>query len=70
MLTYLGRQRFQLNDGGKYPECGFVGYNLRHSEIQNFVNRWEQLYVTDDVFKLLEISFIILSILNYTNLYS
>ena len=54
MLTYLGRQRFQLNDGGKYPECGFVGYNLRHPEIQNFVNRWEQLYVTDDVFKLLE----------------
>ena len=54
MVTYLGRQRFELNDGGKYPECGFVGYNLRHPEIQNFVNEWEQLYVTDNVFKLLE----------------
>ncbi len=54
MLTYLGRERFELNDGGKYPECGFVGYNLRHPEIQNFVKDWEQLYVTDNVFKLLE----------------
>ena len=54
MLTYLGRENPILNDGGVYPECGFVGYNLRHPEIQNFVNDWEQLYITDDVFKLLE----------------
>ena len=54
MLTYLGRENFDLNDGGKYPECGFVGYNLRHPEVQNFVNEWEQLYTTDNVFKLLE----------------
>ena len=54
MLTYLGRERFELKDGGKYPECGFVGYNLRHPEVQNFVNEWEQLYTTDNVFKLLE----------------
>ena len=47
MLTYLGR-------GDIYPECGFVGYNLKHTEIQNFVNDWEKLYVTDEVFKLLE----------------
>jgi hypothetical protein len=54
MLTYLGRENPKLNDGGKYPECGFVGYNMNHPEIQNFVNDWEKLYVTDDVFKLLE----------------
>ena len=34
MLTYLGRENPDLNDGGKDPECGFVGYNLNHSEIQ------------------------------------
>mgnify|MGYP003653786074 CR=1 FL=1 len=51
MLTYLGRE----NDKEKiYPECGFVGYNLQHPEIQNFINDWEQLYITNDVFKLLE----------------
>ena len=54
MVTYLGRENPKLNDGGKYPECGFVGYNMRHPEIQNFVNDWEKLYVTDEVFKLLE----------------
>ena len=48
MLTYLGRENPNLNDGG------FVGYNMRHTEIQNFVNDWEKLYVTDEVFKLLE----------------
>ena len=54
MLTYLGRENPNLNDGGKYPECGFVGYNLKHPEMQNFINDWEKLYVTDEVFKLLE----------------
>jgi hypothetical protein len=54
MLTYLGRENPKLNDGGKYPECGFVGYNLRHPEIQNFAKDWEKLYTSDDVFKLLE----------------
>jgi len=54
MLTYLGRENPKLNDGGKYPECGFVGYNMKHPEIQNFVNDWEKLYTTDNVFKLLE----------------
>jgi len=50
----LGRENPKLNDGGKYPECGFVGYNLKHPEIQNFITDWEKLYVTDNVFKLLE----------------
>ena len=54
MLTYLGRQNPDLKDGGKDPECGFVGYNLNHPEIQNFINEWEQLYKTGDIFNLLE----------------
>ena len=54
MLTYLGRENPKLNDGGKYPECGFVGYNLRHPEIQKFAQEWEELYTSDNVFKLLE----------------
>jgi hypothetical protein len=52
MLTYLGRQNPDLKDGGKDPECGFVGYNLNHPEIQNYNNEWENMYVTDAVFKL------------------
>ena len=51
MLTYLGREK---DNEEIYPECGFVGYNLKHNEIQNFINDWEQLYVTDNVFKILE----------------
>jgi hypothetical protein len=54
MLTFLGRERYVLKDGGKYPECGFVGYNLRHPNIQEFVAEWEKLYITDEIFKLLE----------------
>ena len=54
MLTYLGRENPTLGDGGVYPECGFVGYNLKHKETINFINYWEQLYVTGNVFSLLE----------------
>ena len=54
MLTYLGRENPQKNDGGKYPECGFVGYNLRHPDIQNFAGDWEDIYRSDQVFGLLE----------------
>ena len=54
MLTYLGRENPQKNDGGKYPECGFVGYNLRHPDIQNFARDWEDIYKSDQVFGLLE----------------
>lgn len=54
MITYLGRENPALINATKYPECGFVGYNLKHPEVQNFVNEWEQLYITDNIFKLLE----------------
>jgi hypothetical protein len=54
MLTYLGRENPNLSDGGKYPECGFVGYNLNHPEIQNLTKDWEDLYVSDKIFELIE----------------
>ena len=47
MLTYLGRETV-------YPECGFVGYDLKHKDTVDFINEWEQLYVTGEVFNLLE----------------
>ena len=52
LVTYLDRE----NDRGsnKYPECGLVCYNMKHKLIQNFVNDWEQLYTSADIFKLLE----------------
>jgi hypothetical protein len=52
MLTYLGRENPDLNDGGRDPECGFVGYNMNHSEIKNFSKDWEEMYVKETVFKL------------------
>ena len=52
MLTYLGRENPTLNDGGKDPECGFVGYNMKHPEIQNYNTDWENMYINDEVFKL------------------
>ena len=45
MLTYLGRDTI-------YPECGFVGYNLKHRETQNFINDWKKLYTTGNIFHL------------------
>ena len=52
MLTYLGRENPDLNDGGRDPECGFVGYNLKHPEIQNYTNDQEDMYIKESVFKL------------------
>lgn len=54
MLTYLGRENPEKSDGGKYPECGFVGYNLRNKHIQQFADDWEELYIKDKIFSLLE----------------
>ena len=52
LVTYLDRE----NDRGsnKYPECGLVCYNMKHSLIQNFVDDWQKLYTSADIFELLE----------------
>jgi hypothetical protein len=52
LVTYLDRE----NDIGsnKYPECGLVCYNMKHSQVENFISDWEQLYFTAKIFELLE----------------
>lgn len=48
MACYLGRRE-------KYhSECGWVAYNRNHPDLQSFVDRWRDLYVTDDLFRLRE----------------
>lgn len=52
LVTYCGRE----NDRGsnKYPECGLVCYNMKHTLIQNFANDWQTLYTSSKIFDLLE----------------
>ena len=47
LVNYLGR-------GDKYPECGWVCYNKRHSAIETFISEWIKLYTNDTIFKELE----------------
>ena len=48
MITYLGR-------GDKYhPECGWVGYNLRHPNTRLFINEFVSQYTEDKLFDLKE----------------
>jgi hypothetical protein len=46
LLSYLARPKFS--------ECGFVGYNLRHPAIANFIAAYEAMYAKDRVFALAE----------------
>lgn len=46
---------YYLNRGDKYhPECGFMIFNLKHKLIQKFINNWEALYETENIFFLKE----------------
>ena len=48
MACYLGRRE-------KYhSECGWVAYNLRHPDLRSFMDRWRDLYMTGDLFRLRE----------------
>lgn len=48
MACYLGRRE-------KYhSECGWVAYNRRHPDLQSFMDRWKDLYLTGDLFNLRE----------------
>ncbi|MGC3979880.1 MAG: class I SAM-dependent methyltransferase [Steroidobacteraceae bacterium] len=42
---YLGRSHM-------YSECGFVGYDTRHEQHENFVYAYEHLFNTGDIFNL------------------
>lgn len=46
MACYLGRNlRY-------HSECGWVAYNMRHPDLQTFIDRWKDLYVSDQLFDL------------------
>jgi len=47
MMTYLGR-------GSQYSECGFLGFNMKHPEIQNYADEMLRMYNTDEIYKLRE----------------
>ncbi|KZK78852.1 hypothetical protein PsAD46_04469 [Pseudovibrio sp. Ad46] len=42
-----GQLAAYLNRRG-YPECGWVGYNLKHPEILSFADRFEQIYLSSE----------------------
>ena len=48
MACYLGRRE-------KYhSECGWVAYNRKHPDLRSFMDRWRDLYMTGDLFRLRE----------------
>lgn len=37
-----------------YPECGWVGYNMRHPMINDFLNRFENVYSSGEFLNMIE----------------
>ncbi len=48
IMSYLGRNKFPPNN--PYSECGFLGFNPRHPQTFNFLNRMEELYTSGELF--------------------
>ena len=46
LATYLGRKT--------WPECGWVMYNRKHPEFNNFMKQWRWIYESDDIFNHVE----------------
>ena len=47
LVNFLGR-------GEKYPECGWVCYNTKHPNVNQFMEYWTEMYINDTIFKELE----------------
>jgi hypothetical protein len=47
LVNFLGR-------GNKYPECGWVCYNTKHTKIKEFMRYWTNMYKNDTIFQELE----------------
>lgn len=47
LMSYLGRKN-------SYSECGFLGFNLKHPEFFNYINRVINIYITGEIFSLQE----------------
>jgi hypothetical protein len=43
-----------LDRDNKYPECGFMIFNLRHPQVMGMLTKFRKLYTTGEVFKLAE----------------
>jgi hypothetical protein len=52
IMSYLGRDFFP--PANPYSECGFLGFNRRHSELDAYLNRMRTLYTTGEIFSLAE----------------
>jgi len=47
MISFMGRP-------GKYSECGWIGFNMSHPKTLDFINEWEDLYLSGDFINLPE----------------
>lgn len=47
MISFMGRP-------GKYSECGFIGFNVSHTDTLDFIKEWEELYVSGKFIELKE----------------
>jgi len=48
LMSYLGRNQFPLPN--PYSECGYLGFNLSHPSLGEFLERMKSLYVTGEIF--------------------
>ena len=48
LMSYLGRTNFP--PGGAYSECGFLGFNLRHPLLLDFLHRIALIYRDGEIF--------------------
>lgn len=49
IMSYLGRTHFP--PGRPYSECGFLGFNPLHPELDSFLNRMLEVYTTGEAFR-------------------
>jgi len=52
IASYLGRSQFPQPN--PYSECGFVGYRFSNPDVLTFIEEFESLYLTGDIFSLRE----------------
>lgn len=48
LMSYLGRDNFPHT--GAYSECGFLGFNIRHPLLNDFLNRMSNIYKDGEIF--------------------
>jgi len=52
IVSYLGRTHFPPN--APYSECGFLGFNAHHPQLNSFLDRMKALYLTGEAFRFQE----------------